>query len=411
VDTPAEFEGVKVLVVDDNATNRMVVGTLLKSWGCRSSHAADGESALTTLRKAARVADPFNLALLDMEMPGMDGKELARQIAADSQLNRVALLMMTNPSQRCAPAPLEEYGLAGCLPKPVLESGLRDALNVALGRKKATKEPVGERGLKHLAATPSRAHLRILVAEDIASNRDVVLAILAKLGWRAEAVTNGAEALAAIASVAYDLILMDCEMPEMDGYEATRRIREQETAAGKPRVPIIALTAHAISGDRDKCMAAGMDGYLSKPIEPHRLAEELDKWLPAPQPAREPETQEKPPQEPADGAFNEKELLGRLMGDRSLAGKVVAGFLQDAPSQLRHLRERLEEGDADGARRQAHTLKGAASTVSARSLSALARKIEDAARAGELERAGKLLPRLGQELEQLTAALKDSGWA
>jgi CheY-like chemotaxis protein/HPt (histidine-containing phosphotransfer) domain-containing protein len=249
--------------------------------------------------------------------------------------------------------------------------------------------------------------VRILIAEDIATNQEVALAILTKLGYRADAVSNGAAALAAIEKTAYDLILMDCEMPEMDGYEATRHIRQQEAAARKSRMPILALTAHAISGDRGKCMQAGMDDYLCKPIEPRRLAEALEKWLPAQELA--PATHAEPPRPQASGIFDETELLERLMGDRSIARKVIAGFLQDAPSQLRRLGERLQEGDAEGARRQAHTLKGAAATVSAGGLRAIAYQMEQTAQAGELKRAASLLPRLEEEFEQLKAALRDLG--
>ena len=409
--THADYEGVKVLVVDDNAANRMVVGALLKSWGCRSSYAADGNSALVALRKADRLADPFDIALLDMEMPGMNGRELARQIAGDSRFSHTALLMMNGSKARCGVMSVEEFGLAGCISKPVLESRLRETLDVALGRdrKKTEQEPAAERSVKPSSVTDTRARLRILVAEDIATNQEVALAILGKLGYPADAVGNGAAALAAIEKVPYDLILMDCEMPEMDGYEATRRIREQESAAGKSRIPILALTAHAISGDRGKCMQAGMDDYLSKPIEPRRLAEALEKWLPAQKPAGDPAAQQDPPPLQASGIFDEKELLGRLMGDRSIAGRIIAGFLQDAPYQLRRLRERLQEEDVEGARRQAHMLKGAAATVSAGALRAVAFEVEQAGQAGESKRAASLLPRLEEEFEQLKAVLRGLG--
>jgi PAS domain S-box-containing protein len=406
-----ELEGVKVLVVDDNATSRLVVSTLLKSWGCRATHAADGDSALAILHKAVRLADPFDVALLDSKMPGLDGKELARRIAADPQLERTALLLMTSPTQRCDDAVPEGLKVAGHVTKPILQSRLRAALEVALGRKKATEKPPNERGAALFSGTPPRPGARILVAEDIASNREVALAILAKLGYRAETVTNGAEAVAAFGSGSYDLILMDCEMPEMDGYEATRRLRQQEIAAGKARIPIVALTAHATSGDRGQCIKAGMDDYLCKPIDPRKLAAALAQWLPASPPAGEQAARENTPPAPVNGVFNERELLGRLMGDRFIAGKIVAGFLQDAPVQLLHLRERLEANDAVDVRRLAHGLKGAASTVAAGDMRAVALEIEESAKVGELGRAAGLLPSLVEKFEQLKGVLNDSGWA
>ena len=269
--------------------------------------------------------------------------------------------------------------------------------------------PSGGRSAKPSLITLSRADARVLVADDVSANQEVALAILAKLGCRADAVSNGAAALAAIEDVAYDLILMDCEMPEIDGYEATRRIRRQEALTGKPRMPILALTAHATSGDRAKCEESGMDDYLSKPIEPRRLAEAIEKWLPASQPARQPEPRETPLREEATGIFDHKELLERLMGDRRVAGIIVAGFLQDAPSQLRRLGERLQEGDVEGARRQAHMLKGAAATVSAGALRALAQQAEGHARAGQLEDAAGIWRRMDGELERLKTAVKDFG--
>ena len=410
VDTPSDFDGVKVLVVDDNATNRMVVGALLKPWGCRLNFAADGDSALAILRKAARLADPFDVALLDVEMPGMDGTELGRQIAADSQLTRTALLLMANPNRTSGVAHLEEGRFSASITKPVTESRLRNALNVVLGRK-PHHEPVSDSGFKQLADLSACAGARILVAEDISSNREVALAILTKLGFRTDLVVNGAEAVAAVQSTPYALVLMDCEMPEMDGYDATRHIREHEASDGKARIPIVALTAHAISGDEGKCMEAGMDDYLCKPVDPKDLANALAKWLTAVPPPVERKAKGKRPGEQANSVFNAEEMLGRLMGDRTLAGKIVAGFIQDAPVQLRLLGERLEAGDAAESRRLAHGMKGAASTVSAAALRDVASKMEDAAKAGDLASARQFLPSLNERFEQLHKTLTELGWA
>jgi len=270
-------------------------------------------------------------------------------------------------------------------------------------------QPSPRQSAKPPAAAVSLADARILVVDDVDINRKVALAILAKLGGRADAVSSGAAALAALEETAYDLILMDCGMPDMDGYEATRRIRQRESVNGKPRIPILALTAHASAGDRARCVESGMDEYLRKPIDPRRLAEAVGKWLPAPPPASQPEPPDSPVPEEAASVFDQGELLGRLMGDRRVAGIIVTGFLQDAPSQLRRLGERLQEGDAEGVRRQAHRLKGAAATVSAGILRALAQRVEEQARAGKLEEAAGVWRRLDGELERLKAALNDCG--
>ena len=407
-------EGLHVLIADDNADSRMVLDTLLKSWGCRPSHAANGTAAMAALRKAVRLADPFALVLLDSDLAGIDGIELARQIAADPSLNRTLVVVMRNPGHRCSVGQTEELALSGCLTKPVLESRLRKALDMALGGSKSSRESIREPSIKPAGLMPAAFPARILVAEDIVPNQEVALAILAKLGHHANAAGTGAEALAAMEKETYDLILMDCEMPDMDGYEATRRIRRTEVLYGKPRIPIVALTAHAISGDRDKCIEAGMDDYLSKPIDPRQLAAAIQKWLPTSPQKGVAMTRDDPAPRNAlpvfNPVFNQDELLERVMGDRSIALKVLAGFLGDFPVQLRRLAEQLQAGDTEGARRQAHKLKGAASTISAGALRAMALEVEEAARAGQLEGSHQVLLRMDAAFGQLKAVLSASGW-
>ncbi|MBZ5620075.1 MAG: PAS domain S-box protein [Acidobacteriia bacterium] len=244
---------------------------------------------------------------------------------------------------------------------------------------------------------------RILVAEDNATNRDVALAQLRKLGYEASAVTNGAEAVEAVQHGRYDLVLMDCEMPEMDGFEATRRIR----GSVHPGIPIIALTADAMSGDRDRCLSEGMNDYLAKPVEMGLLRDVLAKWLPV----SGAEDAAQSTGERADAIFNGEALLRRLMGDRQLAGIVLKAFLQDVPSQLNNLRARLDEADAPGARSHAHALKGAAATVSAEGLHAIARAIERAGTAGQLDLCVELLPRAVEEFERFKSTLERAGWS
>ncbi len=269
----------------------------------------------------------------------------------------------------------------------------------------ATAQPVEERFTAPSEAShPGPAagpSARILVAEDNATNREVALAQLQKLGYRADAVPNGAEAVKALEQGGYHLVLMDCEMPVMDGYQATRTIRRSM----RPNIPIIAVTADAMSGDRDRCLSEGMNDYLSKPVELGRLAEVLGKWLPASNAGPGPSAGVA-----AKPVFDEEAFLGRLMGDRKLAGIVLRGFLQDVPSQLENLRRRLENADSPGTRSQAHMLKGAAATVAADDLRAIALAMEQAGRAGELERCRQLLPRVADEFERFKRALDWAGW-
>jgi PAS domain S-box-containing protein len=235
---------------------------------------------------------------------------------------------------------------------------------------------------------------RILVAEDNATNREVALAQLRKLGYQADAVNNGAEAVQALEREHYDLVLMDCEMPVMDGYQATRHIR-----SARPGLPVIALTADAMSGDRDRCLSEGMNDYLAKPVDLDLLADVLAKWLAVRRPAERPKA-----------VFEGEPLLRRLMGDRELAGSVLKCFLHDVPSQLNNLRQRLKDADAAGVRMQAHALKGAAATVSAEDLRVIALAIEQSGKTAQLDQCAELLPRAAEEFERFKSALETSGW-
>jgi PAS domain S-box-containing protein len=278
------------------------------------------------------------------------------------------------------------------------------------GQGQSAAEVAGRRlGTRRASTVPERT-ARILIAEDNVTNRQVALAQLRKLGYKPSAVTNGAEAVEAVRDGNYDLVLMDCEMPVMDGFEATIRIRESLL----PGIPIIALTADAMADDRDRCLRVGMNDYLAKPVELRLLEDVLAKWLsvsggPDVAPTSGHHAVD-PTAAQATAVFNVEALLGRLMGDRQLAGIVLRGFIQDVPSQLRNLRARLDEADAPGARLQAHALKGAAATVAAESLCAIALAIERSGAAGKLDPCGELLPRAVEEFERFKGTLERAGW-
>ena len=243
------------------------------------------------------------------------------------------------------------------------------------------------------------------MAEDNATNRKVALSQLRKLGYETGAATNGAEAIEAVKHGHYDLVLMDCQMPVMDGFEAARSIRRM--SAG---IPIVAITAHAMPADRDRCLVEGMNDYLAKPVELSRLSEVLARWLPESGDCDTSHATEQSTAEQAKSIFDGEALLRRLMGDRRLAKIVVKGFLKDTPTQLNNLRMRLDEADRAGARLQAHSITGAAATVAAEGLHAVALAIEEAGIAGELEHCGELLPRAVEEFERYKRTLEQSGW-
>jgi len=276
-----DLSDIRVLVVDDNAVARRVILTLLRSWQCEGDEAGNVASALTKLRSAAAGGNPFRIAVLDMQMPEVDGEALGSMIKEDPQLRETILVMLTSMGRRGDAARLEAAGFAAYLTKPVRQSQLRECLRTALGRRSGARDST-ERPIitRHTVAEAGRRRIRILVAEDNVVNQKVALKLIEKLGYRGDGVGNGLEAVQALAMAPYDLVLMDVQMPEMDGYEATRIIREGGSGQKVRRdLPIIAMTAHAMKGDREKCLAAGMDDYVSKPIQAGELAAAIERWI------------------------------------------------------------------------------------------------------------------------------------
>ena len=285
VTEPASLEGARVLIVDDNATNREILRHQLAAWRLRTTSVASGTEALDALRKEAAGGDAYQLAILDMQMPEMDGMAVARAIKGDARLKTTRLIVLTSLAYHPEESELGRLGVAAYMAKPVKQSKLFDSLATAM-RDRPDGASSGPRTARadaesRLANLPTRG-LRVLLAEDNTVNQRVALRQLSKLGITADPVGNGLEALAAIRQAPYSIILMDCQMPEMDGYEATRRIRQMEREhPDSPRHFVIALTAHALDGDRQRCLDAGMDEYISKPIRLDELARVLERCLPA----------------------------------------------------------------------------------------------------------------------------------
>jgi two-component system sensor histidine kinase/response regulator len=279
------LDDVRVLVVDDNEVNRRVLREQLASFGMRVEAASTGSEALALLRSAVRTKDPFRLALLDHLMPEMDGEELGRLLRADRAFDRLAMVLFTSSGRRGEAGRFAEIGFEGYLVKPLKPSILMDALAAALGARESgsaagiiTRHLLAEdRVREDLAPAPEVGHARVLVAEDNAVNVKVVTRMLAKFGCRVDVAADGREAVELYGQLPYDLVFMDCQMPEMDGFEATAEIRRLEN--GGPRIPIVALTANAMAGDRERCLTAGMDDFVSKPIKEAELAQALARWI------------------------------------------------------------------------------------------------------------------------------------
>jgi len=296
-----QLRGRRVLVVDDSQTNRQIVHHQVISWGMRNGCVEGGSEALEILRREAAAGDPYDMVILDMQMPEMDGATLVRAIKSDPAIAVTRLVVMTSLGLRADCVQLQKEGLAVCLIKPVKQLHLFNCLATVFGdepfettlagvkmeelspalRIASQQEQSSEsQSYNHTATYFPNKHkqIRVLVAEDNLVNQKVALRQLAKLGYSADAVANGFEAIAALTHIPYDAVLMDCQMPEMDGYEATAEIRRRESAS--KRTPIIAMTANALEGDREKCLAAGMDDYVSKPVNADNLRAVLDHWLP-----------------------------------------------------------------------------------------------------------------------------------
>ena len=261
-DATPSLIGARVLVVDDTATNREVLLEMLGSWGCQSEAAINAGDGMIRLRRAVDRGLPYHVALIDMCMPGEDGTSLGRRIREDHVFNPTKIIMVTSLGQS-ANEVLRDIGFEGCITKPIRQGRLREVLAACvkgtLGSTLSDRSPPASLGRMAMSA-------RVLLVEDNATNQLVAAAILEKLGHRVDVAGNGFEAIAALASISYELVLMDCQMPEMDGFEATRRIRSGEAGPDARSTAIIAMTAEALQGDRERCLEAGMDDYLPKPI-------------------------------------------------------------------------------------------------------------------------------------------------
>ena len=409
-----DITGTKILVVDDNATNRKLMMTLLNSWGCPHETADGGDTGLALLREAAQQGDPFRIALLDQQMPGMDGIELGRRIKEDPGLQATLMVMVTSIGQRGDAALLEQIGFAGYLPKPVRQSQLRGCIELVL--QKAAGNVANTGIVTRYAVAESIKHgVRILLAEDNVTNQIVAQKILYKLGYKADVVANGQEAVNALQLIHYDLVLMDCMMPEVDGFEATAMIRNSNSKVLNHAIPIVAMTANAMQGDREHCLDAGMDDYVSKPVSPSALAEVLRKWLPRVAAAAEMQASRGPESEPVSGCTEETEapvfdragMVERMMDDEELMREVATGFLGEIPGKIALLKNFLENGDSAGIQFQAHAIKGGAATVCGEALKKVAFAMEQAGKAGDVNAARALIVNLETQFDLLQQAMTE----
>lgn len=424
-----DLEGRRVLIVDDNESNRIILHHLVTGWGMLADLAEDAEQALAVMAEAARKGSPYDLAILDVMMPGKDGLQLARELRQHPAGAAIRIVVMTSILQRGHAEQARQAGAMGYLPKPVRHDELRDCLRTVLGI-----EPVTER--EELGPSPSIPQLvtrhtlaerlarqRILIVEDNIVNQKLVVRMVEKLGYQPEVVENGQEALAALAAGKYAAVLMDCQMPVMDGFEATRLIRDREASLlmresqGEigarsddqrvPHLPIIAVTANAMQGDRERCLAAGMDDYLAKPVKLEELRKLLQRWagpVQRDQPVvGDPSCADR---QPGTGIFDPVRMLHNIGGDNELFDQLVGLFLERHHAMLGAIKEALAMRDAPALERAAHTLKGTAGNLCASEVALAASRLEAVGHLGTLHEAPPVYAQLELEVMRLVAILR-----
>jgi two-component system sensor histidine kinase/response regulator len=396
--------GHRVLVVDDNRASRNLMMELLEFWKAGAAEAGDAESALDLLKRAG--GGSFDAVLVDLQMPATDGQRLATLIREDPTLSGVALVLLTPQSLAADSERWRGLGFAGHVTKPLKQGELGACLATVLGHGPVpaglTVEP------KLSKSREGRAQIRLLVVEDNQVNQEVALGILGHLGYRADVVADGCSALRALTQRDYDLVLMDCQLPEMDGYEATRRIRRGERAFRNRDIPIIATTAHAMAGDREKCLEAGMNGYISKPLRPAELEQAIHDWTDGMTAGVDCAPVVQQTVAPGENAavFDREGFVCRLMGDEKLARRIVGGFVDDMPRQLARLAQAVNQGDSHSVRLVAHSIKGAASSVGGLEMQETARRLEQIGAAGDLVAALAAVPELSAKFSALRSAME-----
>ncbi|MDA8130948.1 MAG: response regulator [Elusimicrobia bacterium] len=382
---PEGLEGTRTLVVDDNAASRQIVTNYLTLWQMPCEAAQSAEEGLSLLNAAAAAGKPYQVAIVDMQMPGMDGRMLAGAIGRQPQLSGLKIVLQTSLGQEISREELSANGISVCVHKPIRPSVLLRAITAALSGETA-QEPASSAPRKE--PSPLSRYFRILLAEDNPVNQKVAMRQLEKLGYEASLAANGLEAVAAIKGSSFDLVLMDCQMPEMDGFQATREIRRLQ-ADDQRRIPIIAMTANALKGDKEKCIAAGMDAYISKPVRIEQLAEVIGRW-----------------DSPLD-PFTLKDLgeLGGDDGGEFLSG-ILSTYLKDLPGRVEAVRTAAEAKDAEALRLAAHALKGSSGNIGARRLQKLCLLLEQAGRSGSLEGVADLMKAFDLEVPAVRQAIE-----
>ena len=411
------LEGIKALIVDDNTTNREILRHYLTAWGIEHSDCDNGQKALELMQQALADGKPYELILLDMDMPYMDGLMLSKEVEKDPELAKSRRIMLSSAGF-ITRAKQQEVGISACLSKPFRQSRLLDTVMQIMHEhhvRQNEHQPVVDDNPAFSST------IKLLLVEDNIVNQKVAISMLKKIGLSEPEIANdGKEAVSMSQSNEYDLILMDCQMPSMSGYEATGLIRKREQNHRLPRIPIIAMTANAMQGDREKCIASGMDDYLSKPIKAETLRNMLTQWLIYDIDPSEPSTSELSTSEPSENTTEAEEIasnnaepiinhdtlntLKEIMEDEF--SSLLDSYLEDAPTLFNELKQAAKSADIEVMVRAAHTLKSSSSNLGATLLSGIAFDIEKLGKDSKLQEASRLIPNLEAALNQTLEAFR-----
>ncbi len=398
----ADLKGVRVLVIDGNAASRRILVALTMRWGMKPTAVENGIAALQALDSADSEASPHQVILLDGHLTGIESFELAEMIRGRPSSANSSILMLTSSGQPGEGTQCRRAGISAYLLKPVLRNDLRDAILAVLGWRQASHPPAEPALITRHSLRETARKLRILVAEDNPINQTLVVRLLQKMGHTSVVAQNGAEALSLVSNQQFDLILMDVQMPVMDGLAATAAIRKMEQTTGV-HIPIFAVTARAMKGDNELCLRAGMDGYIAKPIRFSDIEKALALGGKA-EPSREDEAEKV---RLTAHSWGRDQALDRVGGDPELLRELCQIFLDESPKLLAKIKEGLANGDHEEVQRTAHSLKGGVSYLAAEKLYELARKMEKEAAEENLPGVAEMVESLQKEMESLHAVIRE----
>ena len=394
---PMDLKNLPILAVDDNKTNRAIIGKIVSGFGCEVSQASTGSQALSMLRENSLKGKPFRLVLLDMQMPDMDGEEVLKEIKTDPDLRKTPVIILTSMGQRGDAAHLEAMGCSAYLLKPVRQKELFNTILAVMGQQQPeNKLPTTSIITRHMLAEADHSQNSILLAEDNAINQKLALRILQKVGYSVDVAETGRQAVEAVQKKRYSLVLMDVQMPEMDGYDATIQIRALPGEIRK--IPIVAMTAHAMAGDREKCLQVGMDDYLTKPLNVDLLLSVVNKYVATSQEALKSEMQATNASTEPKSIYDLKTALPRFGDSAATFYEFLGAFISHLKNSTFELENAIAESDSKKVQFIGHSIKGAASNFEISLIRDAAEKIEKMAKEGDLTKAGNYL-------EEINAAI------